>query len=171
MAANGRQQTVCFLPRKVQMRTVRPTQCRHSRGRVRAALLAGEKRVTECSGVAKKPDAMFSRLPLDSARRLAALLLLLGVMLGGTVDAVACEPTTEVTVLVIAVDDQDGDHQQPGGVHDSECIHGHCHHVVPIIQPTAVIGDVLGDLSNHPMPGDRRLASIDPNTLRRPPRA
>ncbi|WP_156457696.1 hypothetical protein [Altererythrobacter sp. Root672] len=114
---------------------------------------------------------MFRLLSHGSARRFAALLLLLGVMLGGTVDVVACEPTTEISVLAVAGADEPSDHQIPGADHDGVCIHGHCHHGVPYIQQLTALTEVAAYHGDHPLPLDRILTSIDPDTLKRPPRA
>ncbi|MBT2135737.1 hypothetical protein KK137_15470 [Croceibacterium sp. LX-88] len=98
-------------------------------------------------------------------------MLLLGVMLGGTVDAVACEPTTEASAVVAAAAEESGDHQLPGGDHDGVCIHGHCHHGVPYIQSMTALSDLPVYHGEHPRPHDRILTSIVPDRLKRPPRA
>ena len=114
---------------------------------------------------------MFARIPLGSARRLLALLLLVGVMLGGSVDAIACEPINEAVAAVHAGTDQAGDHQVPGGDHEGACIHGHCHHGVPHLQDLAALAALPAYLVQHPLPGERRLASITADSPKRPPRA
>ena len=113
-------------------------------------------------------------LPLGSVRRFAALLLMLGVLLGGAVDAIACEPATEAATSVTSValsESQGGDHQQPKSDHDGVCIHGHCHHGASAVQAVAVPADVPAYDADHPLPREHRLASIVPDTLKRPPRA
>lgn len=117
---------------------------------------------------------MVLRLPLGSVRRFAALLLMLGVLLGGAVDAIACEPETEAATSVTSVvvgEGQGGDHQQPKGDHDGVCIHGHCHHGVSAVQSVAALTDLPAYHADHPLPRERHLASIVPDALKRPPRA
>lgn len=115
---------------------------------------------------------MAFRLRLGSARRFAALFLLLGVMLGGAVDAVACEPRTEIAVVVAADSADTGNHQPlPDNDRHGACIHGHCHHGAQQVPQIAVAEDlpVVADL---PEPsGEHRLISITPSSLKRPPRA
>ena len=67
---------------------------------------------------------MFLRLPLGSARRFAALLLLLGVMLGGAVDAIACEPASEITAINAADAEPLGQKQLPDDERHGDCVHG-----------------------------------------------
>jgi hypothetical protein len=117
---------------------------------------------------------MVLRLPLGSVRRFAALLLLLGVLLGGAVDAIACEPATEAAAAVTKVtvgERQSGDDQLPRSDHGGVCTHGHCHHGVSAFQPVAAWADVTVYHEDHPLPRERHLASIVPDSLERPPRA
>jgi len=119
---------------------------------------------------------MILRFPLGGVRRFAALLLLLGVMLIGAVDAVACELDTEAVpsvTLVVGSDSQaDGDHHRlPESGHDGVCIHGHCHHSVPHIQPVIALMDMPAYHADHPLPRENRLASLTSDPLKRPPRA
>lgn len=55
-------------------------------------------------------------LPLGSAQRLAALLLLFGVMLGGGLDAIVCEPSTEIAVAAVYSANHDSHEQGPDSV-------------------------------------------------------
>jgi len=113
---------------------------------------------------------MFLRLPLRSARRFAAVFLLLGVMLGGAVDAIACEPTTEMTVAA-ASSDPGGHEQVPDSDRHGACVHGHCHHGTQQV-PQMVTAELLPIAVTLPVPsGEPRLTSITPGSLKRPPRA
>lgn len=114
---------------------------------------------------------MFLRLRLGSARRFAALFLLLGVMLGGAVDAIACEPTTEMTAVAEAAA-HPGDHEQlPDNERHGACVHGHCHHGAQQV-PQIATAEPLPPLVVEPVPlGVRALTSTIPDTLKRPPRA
>ena len=114
---------------------------------------------------------MFMRLPLRSARRFAALLLLLGVMLGGTVDAVACEPVSEIAAATTAGYVPGDQHQLPGDNQHGDCVHGHCHHGVPTIPPLAEQSDLLRVRAEHTLSSTATLVSIPPDSLKRPPRA
>lgn len=117
---------------------------------------------------------MIQRLPLNGVRRLAVLLLLVGVMLGGSIDAAACEPEGEFAAVVVSTaagDSQTSDHQLPAS-HDGACMHGHCHHGVSDIQPMAGLAGAPGYLvAAHAWSLERSLTSVIPDTLKRPPRA
>ena len=114
---------------------------------------------------------MFFRLPLGSARRFAALVLLLGVMLGGAVDAIACEPTTEMTAVAAHAADTDSGEQVPDTDRHGACVHGHCHHGAQQV-PQVATAEELPLVAAPPVPsGERRLTSISPSSLKRPPRA
>lgn len=60
---------------------------------------------------------------------LAGLLLALAILLGGAVDAVACESEAN-TASVCTVDYEHADHGDREGEPDQHgtCPHGHCHH-------------------------------------------
>jgi hypothetical protein len=114
---------------------------------------------------------MFLRLPLGSARRFAALLLLAGVMLGGAVDAIACEPTTEITAIAASSADHGNQEQLPDNDRHGVCVHGHCHHGAQQV-PQIAIAEDLHVIATLPVPsGEQRLTSITPSSLKRPPRA
>jgi len=114
---------------------------------------------------------MVLRLHLGSVRRFAALLLLIGVMLGGAVDAIACEPTGEMTAVAAASVDTHGHEQGPDNDRHGACIHGHCHHGAQQVPQIAAAED-LPLVVDEPVPsGEHRLTSIIPDSLKRPPRA
>lgn len=105
---------------------------------------------------------------------MAVLLLLVGMLLGGTVDAIACEPATEVAAYVTSITvskSQSSDHKTPQSDHDGVCVHGHCHHGVSHVQPLATLIDLPAYNADHPLLLEHRLASIIPDALKRPPRA
>jgi hypothetical protein len=93
------------------------------------------------------------------------------MMLGGTIDAVACEPAIETTTSAVALDSHSDEKQPLSGDHDGVCVHGHCHHGVSTTQQAAVLGDVPAYHSDHPPGRDQSLASIVSDSLKRPPRA
>jgi hypothetical protein len=102
---------------------------------------------------------------------LAALLLLLGVMVGGTVDAVACEPTAEITAVAAAPADTGAPEQLPDDDRHGACVHGHCHHGAQQVPPVAAAEDLAIVADRPAPPGEPRLTSITPDSLKRPPRA
>ena len=108
---------------------------------------------------------------LKRMRPFAALLLLLGAILGGTIDAAACEPVTETFVAVGAVESQPDTEKLPSGDRDGVCIHGHCHHGISHIETIALVGEEYAYHVDHPPWRDQSLASIVPDNLMRPPRA
>ena len=114
---------------------------------------------------------MFLRLPLGSARRFAALLLLLGVMLGGAVDAIACEPSNEITAVAAEAVEQGNHEQVPDDERHGDCVHGHCHHGAQQVTGAAFHADMLPRRAEHQPLDEQRLASITLDSLQRPPRA
>ena len=114
---------------------------------------------------------MFLRLPLGSARRFAALLLLLGVMLGGAVDAIACEPASEITAINAADAEPLGQKQLPDDERHGDCIHGHCHHGGQLVAALDNSSELLIASAEHQPVGESRLASITLDSPKRPPRA
>jgi hypothetical protein len=114
---------------------------------------------------------MFLRFPPGSARRFAALLLLLGAMFGASVDAIACEPTSELTTVEAASVNQDGQKQPPGSEQHGDCVHGHCHHGAQQVRPLALEVKLPAAPVKHALPGEHGLASATLDSLKRPPRA
>ena len=117
---------------------------------------------------------MLVRFRLGTVPHLAALVLLLGIVLGGAVDAVACEPIIETAaVTAVAADAADpgsGD-QAPGQERHADCIHGHCHHGAQQL-PSLALQVVPPAVSvEHLSFGESSLASLSPSSLKRPPRA
>ncbi len=114
---------------------------------------------------------MSLRLRLGSARRFAALFLLVGIMLGGAVDAIACEPTTEMSAVAEASAHPDSHEQLPDNEKHGACVHGHCHHGAQQVPQIATAED-LPTLTVEPVAsGVRDLTSITPDSPKRPPRA
>jgi len=114
---------------------------------------------------------MFFRLPLGSARRFAALLLLLGIVFGGSVDAAACESADEIAEITALVSDHSGEQQLPDHSRHGACTHGHCHHGAQHVPPIIFQTDPLLAHAEYTPSGERRLGSIIPACLKRPPRA
>ena len=106
-----------------------------------------------------------------------ALLLVVAALLGGSVDAIACEPVAEAAISATEAmppnaDVTHGDEQQvPEDERHGACIHGHCHHGVANVHSVAPPADRLIARVDHRPTGEHRLASITPVSPRRPPRA
>lgn len=128
-------------------------------------------RVTEIVAEAMSRSCMLFGLPLRSVRRVAAILLLFGAMFAGSVDAVACEPATEMASIEAGAVDRDGHDQSPDNDRHGACVHGHCHHGAQNVPPLASQMESPLVLVMHELAGERRLASITPDSLKRPPRA
>lgn len=126
--------------------------------------------MTDRKPVSIRPDRMTLRLRLGSARRFAALFLLLGVMLGGGVDAIACDPMTEMVVAAASADPS-GHEQAPDGDKHGACLHGHCHHSAQQVPQMAAAEELPLVATQHVPSGAHRLTSIVPDSLKRPPRA
>lgn len=120
---------------------------------------------------------MLLRLRFGNAPHVAAILLLLGIVLGGAVDAVACEPTIEIAAATAIAAEPDiladaGTRDQaPGQERHGDCIHGHCHHGAQQVPPLAVEIELPMVSVEHVTPGENDLSSIPPGTFKRPPRA
>lgn len=128
-------------------------------------------RVTDIVAEAMSHGRMLFGLPLRSVRRFAAILLLFGAMFAGSVDAVACDPATEMASIEAGVVDQDGHGQIPDNDQHGACMHGHCHHGAQHVPPLASQMESPLVLTVHELAGERRLGSITPDSLKRPPRA
>ena len=65
----------------------------------------------------------------QTGRRSLALFLLLAVLLGGAVEAVACEPM-DSSAVASAMSEPDSDKDAPADQPEQHalCAHGHCHH-------------------------------------------
>ena len=114
---------------------------------------------------------MLLRLRLGNVPHIAALLLLLGIVLGGAVDAVACEPISEIAAVTAVAAEPGSPEQVPGAERHGDCIHGHCHHGTQ--QVPALAFQVVPPMVSveHVAPGESGLASLSPGSLKRPPRA
>lgn len=92
-------------------------------------------------------------------------------MLGGAVDAIACEPTTEMTVVAASADHGSDQRLPDNDGHGGACVHGHCHHGTQQVPQMVTVED-LPIVAALPSPsGGRRLTPITPEALKRPPRA
>jgi len=109
----------------------------------------------------------------SSFRGFAALLLLVGVMLGGAIDAAACEPELQASSFVdVHASEQDQDTQDQGTADDDgACVHGHCHHGTSSLakmQDIAAVGFTAAVPIATTQSG---LVPVIGNTPKRPPRA
>lgn len=109
--------------------------------------------------------------PIRNFGRLALILLVFGVLFVGSVDAVACGPATEAAAVEVVAVDQTGSKQEPDNDRHGACLHGHCHHGAQQVPPLAAQVEALFVLVVHQPSGELRLASITPDSLKRPPRA
>ena len=116
---------------------------------------------------------MLGRLGLDRMRPLVAVLLLLGVFLAGTVDAVACEPMVEEASHVASeAHDADGGGKDssPGSEKHGLCSHGHCHHGGQLVQAVADESLALPVAEEYRPELAGTLHSSAYDGLKRPPR-
>lgn len=118
------------------------------------------------------PAAMNGRHSATAFRPLAALFLLLAVLLGGTIEAAACEPEA-VAFEQIDISSHDGDDQNPGGKTEQHglCSHGHCHHSPQLIDSPNNAAPVLAATSTHFGLIKLGLRQASPNLVKEPPRA
>jgi hypothetical protein len=114
---------------------------------------------------------MLFGMSLEHMRRLVAVLLLCGVFLAGTVDAVACEPLfEEASHAAAAPEEHGGDKSTPGGEKHGLCAHGHCHHGGQLVQSEAAIGTVGLTATEYRTEPAGPLHSATLDSLQRPPR-
>jgi len=118
---------------------------------------------------------MLLRLRLGNVPHIAALLLLLGIVLGGAVDAAACEPDKEFAAVTAIVADTPADSgtrdEAPAKERHGECVHGHCHHGAQQVPSQVAQVDSPTVSVEHPVSGESVLVSLPPGSLKRPPRA
>ena len=111
------------------------------------------------------------RLSLARMRHLVAVLLLFGAFFAGSVDAVACEPLFEEALHTTAdADESGGDKSAPDIEKHGLCAHGHCHHGVQFAQFDAAPDTAWPEATAFRATSSGPLMSIDPNSLKRPPR-
>lgn len=116
---------------------------------------------------------MFAALR-HTGKRFSTLLLLIAMLLGGAVEAVACEPAVSVTVAAEVSSDLDAgsDDEAPGSQTENHglCAHGHCHHApqalsdassAALLQPSSEVRSALRENILEPRMTD---------ALKRPPR-
>ena len=120
---------------------------------------------------------MLLRLRVGKVPHIAAFLLLLGIVLGGSVDAIACEPAAEMDAVTAmaadahASDDSGTPDEAPAKARHGECIHGHCHHGAQQVPSLVAQVDPPTVSVTHPVSGESVLVSLPPGSLKRPPRA
>lgn len=109
----------------------------------------------------------------SSFRAFAALLLLVAVILGGAIDAAACEPELQASSFVdVHAAEQDQDTQDQGTADDDgACVHGHCHHGAQSLAKYDLVPSVLF-IAEVPTAVDQtNLVPVVGSTPKRPPRA
>jgi hypothetical protein len=111
-------------------------------------------------------------LSLDCVRWLVAVLLLFGVFLAGSVDAVACEPLfEEASHMASAAHETGGKDSAPSTEKHGLCAHGHCHHGGQLVQADADVTTVLPATSEYRPDFAGPLHASPHDSLKRPPRA
>ena len=115
---------------------------------------------------------MNGRRSAPAFRPLAALFLLLAVLLGGTVEAAACEPAA-VAFEQVDISSHDGDEQNSRDKADQHgvCAHGHCHHSPQLIDSSNDAAQVLAATAAHFGLTKRGLREARPKLIKEPPRA
>ena len=115
---------------------------------------------------------MNGRRSAPAFRPLAALFLLLAVLLGGTVEAAACEPAA-VAFEQVDISSDGGDEQNPSGKTDQHgvCSHGHCHHCAQYIDSRSDAAPVLAVMATHFGLTRSGLVQARPKLIKEPPRA
>lgn len=115
---------------------------------------------------------MVANPPFARSRPLLALLLLLSVMIGGAVEAAACEPewghSTDVSSHVDGGDRQNSDQKRE--THGT-CVHGHCHHWPQFMRDEPAPSTIAASSAPHQGLAEARLTAIEGDTPKRPPRA
>lgn len=110
-----------------------------------------------------------------AGKRFSALLLLLAVLLGGAVEAMACEPAVSAApYTAVAFDLDDGLADDAAGGQSEQhalCPHGHCHHGPQTFADSAPISlsQTVGGV--RPVGRENKLEPRITDTLKRPPRA
>ena len=105
-------------------------------------------------------------------RPLAALFLLLAVLIGGTIEAAACE-FEPAAFEQLDISSNDGDDPSPGDstAKHGVCAHGHCHHGAQSIDSNSDTASIPAAASVHfrrAMPG---LSEARLKLVKEPPRA
>jgi len=117
---------------------------------------------------------MLVRLPLVRFRPLAALLFLLALLLGGTLDAAACEPEfgfAEAAASAAVDGEHDGNGSDREPAPQDVCVHGHCHHCGQVVlsdEDAPAVPFAAVSPAHSPVPW---LDPVTSDTPKRPPRA
>jgi|SRR5690606_40464428 len=105
-------------------------------------------------------------------RALLALLLLVGVMLGGALDAAACEPELHPASLAeVHIADEDQDPVDQERSEGDACVHGHCHHGAQSPVKSQDVTTVMFVAIIPAAVDQTSLVPIQGVTPKRPPRA
>lgn len=119
---------------------------------------------------------MTYRLRLWTIRPLAAMLLVLALLVGGAVDAAACEfedasqGSTSIAMADEQADESPTRDDEPRHDGDSGCVHGHCHHGAHslIARGDAAPAVAMSDARYPSAP--KRLIAVAPDIPKQPPR-
>ncbi|HLV08328.1 MAG TPA: hypothetical protein VKY80_11700 [Croceibacterium sp.] len=117
---------------------------------------------------------MLADVRFAAGRSVAVLLLLLAMVLGGAIEAAACEPEIAIASASASFDlNADADENQPDGQPDQHgfCAHGHCHHGSQAIANNAQMSAYEWTFVLPAGVPDRALEPVVTDTPNRPPRA
>lgn len=110
----------------------------------------------------------------QTAKRFSALLLLVAILLGGSVEAVACEPApSAATSAVFADQDMGSENDAPGGQSENHglCAQGHCHHGPQALAETSPAVAIQPTDEVRSAFLENTLDARVTDALKRPPRA
>ena len=116
------------------------------------------------------PAFMTRRRSPSAFRPLAALFLMLCVLLGGSIEAAACEPAAAFEQIDIV--SSDGDEPSPGEetVQHGVCAHGHCHHSAQFIESQSDTALMAAAMATHFGLTSTGLGQTKSKLIKEPPR-
>lgn len=107
---------------------------------------------------------------------LAGLVLALAILLGGAVDAAACESEVNAASVCTVDHEQvahdDADHGDRDGERDQHgtCAHGHCHHGSQHVRALTGSNSVRISVGAHPPFAGAAILQAESDILTQPPR-
>lgn len=112
-------------------------------------------------------------LRLAGRRSFAVLLLLLATVLGGAVEAAACEPEAAVAAASAQLEmHADGDRPHSDGAEQhGMCVHGHCHHGSQALAEPSRVATFELAMAAPVSAFENVLEPLVGDTPKRPPRA